>query len=101
MIERVAYQSDMNELIALIDDLMEATRVAQVKSEIKQRQDQIKKLPTKCGNCKYWMTSDCPKEKYTKVSMGMPICAKFEQDALAYKLAAQWESEIIVLQASL
>jgi hypothetical protein len=91
----------------VVDAFIKVEKINQIKSEIRNKQNQIKyklennELPTKCGSCSFWMTSDCPKEKHTKVSNGMPICNSFKKAFWIDKTIQKLETEIHELQFSL
>lgn len=90
-----------DQLNDVVDVFIKAEKIKQIKSEIRTKQNNIDELPTKCGSCSFWMTSDCPKEKHTKVSNGMPICNSFKKDFWIDKLIGKWQSEMDELQSSL
>jgi len=85
----------------VVDAFIKIEKINQIKSEIRTKQNQINDLPTKCGSCSLWMTSDCPKEKHTKVSNGMQICNSFQKAFWIDKTIKKWQSEISELELSL
>jgi valyl-tRNA synthetase len=90
-----------DQLNNVVDAFIKAEKINQIKSAIEDKQNHITDLPTKCGSCSFWMTSDCPKEKHTKVSNGMPICNSFKKAFWIDKTIQKLDSEISELQLSL
>ena len=85
----------------VVDAFIRFGKINQIKSQIRTKQNQINDLPTKCGSCSLWMSSDCPKEKHTKVSNGMPICNSFKKAFWIDKTIEKWQLEISELESSL
>ena len=85
----------------VVDAFIRLNKIDQIKSQIRTKQNQINDLPTKCGSCSLWMSSDCPKEKHTKVSNGMPICNSFKKAFWIDKTIEKWQLEISELESSL
>ena len=90
-----------DQLNDVVDAFIKVEKINQLKREIKTKQNQINDLPTKCGSCSLWMTSDCTKEKHTKVSNGMPICNSFKKAFWIDKTIEKWQLEISELESSL
>ena len=61
------------------DSILKADARRQAIGDIRSKKKQISKLPTVCGSCDLWMTSQCKKEKTIKVSCNMSICSDFKQ----------------------
>lgn len=66
------------------------------------------KLTRECGSCRFWMTSDCPREVHDNrigrkrgPSMGAPICQKFAMSDSDARLKAKWEAELSDVRAQL
>ena len=90
-----------DQLNNIVDAFIRVEKINQIKSQIRTKENQIKELPKKCGSCSLWMTSDCPREKHTKVSNRMPICSSFQKIFWIDKTIDKWQSEISELQSSL
>jgi len=90
-----------DQLNNVVDAFIRVEKINQIKRQITTKQNQINNLPTKCGSCSFWMISDCPKEKHTKVSNGMPICNSFKKAFWIDKTIEKWQLEISELESSL
>lgn len=85
----------------VVDAFIKVEKINHIKSEIRTKQNDINNLPTKCGSCSLWMTSDCQREKRVKVSNNMPICNSFQKAFWIDNTIQKWQSEISELELSL
>lgn len=67
--------------------------------QAKRNELTLKIAKVACGDCKLWMTSECPREKNVNgwnrgPSMNGTICEIFDEKPISTEMRAQWKQEL-------
>jgi hypothetical protein len=91
----------MSEIDAIFDAFHRTSKIIHSADAIRRKEEQIESVRSKrCGNCRFWMTSQCKPEKEMRQfkSMSSQACEEFSRDHSSLLLDDQFSSELTDLR---